>query len=65
MRPGNCRAMDFSEYMRNREEHITELAYLCWLIRGCPEGSPDVDWFAAEQKFDQAFVAQLELGIPS
>ena len=61
----NCKAMDFSEYMQDREEHIAELANFRWLMRGCPEGSPEVDWFAAEREFDQAFVAQLELGIPA
>lgn len=61
----NHRAMDFSEYMQDREEHITELANLRWLMRGCPEGSPEVDWLAAERDFDQAFIAQLELGLPA
>jgi hypothetical protein len=26
---------------------IAELAYALWQARGCPEGSPDEDWFAA------------------
>jgi hypothetical protein len=28
---------------------INERAYLRWLQRGCPDGSPDFDWFEAEQ----------------
>ena len=29
---------------------ISKLAYSLWCQRGCPEGSPEVDWFAAELK---------------
>ena len=29
-------------------EQIAALAYALWQERGCPEGSPDVDWFQAE-----------------
>jgi len=29
-------------------EQISQLAYFYWQARGCPEGSPDEDWFAAE-----------------
>jgi hypothetical protein len=27
---------------------VAALAYQFWLERGCPVGSPDVDWFRAE-----------------
>ena len=30
-------------------EFVERLAYKLWLQRGSPLGSPDVDWFAAEQ----------------
>jgi hypothetical protein len=30
------------------QEQIATLAYALWQQRGCPEGSPDVDWFQAE-----------------
>lgn len=30
---------------------ISKLAYSLWCERGCPDGSPDVDWFTAEQKY--------------
>jgi hypothetical protein len=33
----------------NRHEFIAKLAYKLWDKRGRPFGSPDVDWFAAEQ----------------
>jgi hypothetical protein len=36
-----------------------------WLMRGCPEGSPDVDWLRAESAVDQEFLSQIELGMPS
>jgi hypothetical protein len=29
---------------------ISELAYHLWRARGCPEGSPDVDWHEAERQ---------------
>jgi hypothetical protein len=29
---------------------VSELAYRRWLERGCPQGSPDEDWFAAEEE---------------
>ncbi|HSW49786.1 MAG TPA: DUF2934 domain-containing protein [Bryobacteraceae bacterium] len=30
-------------------EEVRGLAYLCWEARGCPKGSPEEDWFQAEQ----------------
>lgn len=29
-------------------EDISKLAYSLWQARGCPEGSPEEDWFNAE-----------------
>jgi hypothetical protein len=29
---------------------IAELAYSYWLSRGCPIGSPEADWFRAEEQ---------------
>lgn len=29
---------------------IAALAYQLWQDRGCPEGSPDEDWYEAERK---------------
>lgn len=31
-------------------EQIAALAKVLWEARGCPEGSPEVDWFEAEQR---------------
>ena len=41
----------------NRYEFVTKLAYKLWEQRGRPLGSPDVDWFAAEQAVDASLVA--------
>jgi hypothetical protein len=39
---------------------ISKLAYSLWCQRGCPDGSPEVDWLAAEQKLREAsFAATL------
>jgi hypothetical protein len=32
------------------QEEIARLAYTLWQQRGCPIGSAEFDWFAAEQK---------------
>lgn len=32
------------------EEQIAALAKKLWEERGCPEGSPEVDWFEAEKR---------------
>lgn len=39
---------DVSEPMNQQE--IAELAYELWQAGGCPDGSPEVDWFRAEQE---------------
>src|SRR5437667_11772243 len=31
-------------------EQIVALAYECWQGRGCPDGTPDEDWFRAERE---------------
>ena len=31
-------------------ESIAALAHWLWRERGCPEGSPEEDWFRAEQQ---------------
>jgi Protein of unknown function (DUF2934) len=35
-----------------RDETIAKLAYQLWLERGSPDGSPEEDWFRAEQVLD-------------
>jgi hypothetical protein len=41
----------------SRHEFVTKLAYKLWEQRGRPLGSPDVDWFAAEQAVYASLVA--------
>ncbi|HEX7360414.1 MAG TPA: DUF2934 domain-containing protein [Bryobacteraceae bacterium] len=31
-------------------KEIAERAYQCWNERGCPDGTPEVDWSRAEQE---------------
>ena len=31
-------------------DQIAALAYRLWQERGCPEGSPEIDWLDAEQR---------------
>lgn len=33
-----------------KTENVRDLAYKRWLERGCPQGSPDEDWFEAEHE---------------
>ena len=35
---------------RSLNEQIAALAHALWYDRGCPEGSPEEDWFKAEQE---------------
>ena len=48
----------------DRHEFVAKLAYKLWAQRGRPLGSPDVDWFAAEQAV-YASLAALEMITPS
>ncbi len=41
----------------SRHEFVAKLAYQNWEGRGRPLGSPDIDWFAAEQALYQSLVA--------
>jgi hypothetical protein len=41
----------------SRHEFVEKLAYKLWEQRGSPLGSPDVDWFAAEQAVYASLVA--------
>ena len=34
-------------------EQIAALAFSLWEARGCPEGSPEEDWFSAEAQLNQ------------
>ena len=41
----------------SRYEFVEKLAYKLWERRGGPLGSPDVDWFAAEEAVYTSLVA--------
>lgn len=34
-------------------EEISQRAYELWVARGCPDGSPDEDWFRAQEELRQ------------
>lgn len=53
-----------SDFLKAREIAIAAQAEWYWLMRGCPEGSPEVDWLRAEAEIDQEFVSELDLGLP-
>jgi len=36
--------------VQEHTEEIAQLAYSLWQARGCPYGSPEQDWFAAERE---------------
>ena len=38
-------------------ESIARLAYLYWEARGCPIGSPEEDWYRAENELRQPMAA--------
>jgi len=46
---------DFS--YEDRHEFVTNLAYRLWKKRGNPQGSPEVDWIAAERAVYLSLVA--------
>jgi hypothetical protein len=41
----------------SRHEYVSNLAYKLWAQRGEPLGSPEVDWFAAEQSLYASLLA--------
>jgi hypothetical protein len=44
-------------YGESRHELVAKLAYEHWEARGCPLGSPTIDWFAAERALYEHLVA--------
>jgi hypothetical protein len=50
-------------YGENRHELVEKLAYQHWEKRGSPFGSPEIDWFAAENFLRASLLASgIELG---
>lgn len=43
-----------------RQDEIAARAYRCWNERGCPEGSPEIDWSRAEQELRREREASQE-----
>ena len=43
-----------------RHEETELLAYFLWQERGCPWGSPEVDWFRAERQLEEPQVEDHE-----
>lgn len=42
-------------------DDIARLAYSLWEARGCPEGSPEIDWFEAVKELRTRAMAHEEL----
>jgi len=40
--------MEIQSIPRDHQDEVAKLAYAYWQERGCPEGSPEEDWFRAE-----------------
>jgi hypothetical protein len=63
---GDCRIAIQREYtteeLRNVQEEnaIAQLAYQLWQKRGCPIGSPEVDWFRAAKELARVLIHPRE-----
>jgi hypothetical protein len=57
--PSNASIASLAEAVHNPPfadaRSIEELAYHSWLERGCPMGSPDEDWYRAEEKLKSLY----------
>jgi Protein of unknown function (DUF2934) len=52
--PGAATAPDSHGQETSMQENLAKLAYGLWQERGCPQGSPAVDWAEAERKLRQS-----------
>jgi len=50
---------DATETVHALTEQIASLAHALWRERGCPHGSPEEDWFKAEQEVKQRRKGEL------
>ena len=48
--PERSGTVDYGAFPREHAE-IERLAFINWIDRGCPIGSPEQDWFHAEQTY--------------
>lgn len=56
---GTARALATARIIeRPTEEQIAIVAYEMWEARGCPHGSSDEDWFAAEARLASPATAE-------
>lgn len=53
------------ESVNNDEEQLQQLAYRLWKERGCPDGSPEEDWYAAQYKIQRQTQVLTNLLAPS
>jgi hypothetical protein len=48
--------------MAPTHEEICQRAYSLWEERGCPDGSPEVDWYRAERELSESSDRPADLG---
>ena len=48
-----ARIPDEREQLASRHEQVAAIAYRLWEERGYPIGSPETDWYAAEQQLNR------------
>jgi hypothetical protein len=48
---------------QRNDEATAALAYALWIQRGCPFGSPDEDWFRAEEELKNCRVLVATAGV--
>jgi hypothetical protein len=46
-------------------EEIARLAYHYWKQRGCPDGTPEEDWFRAEEEIERRRAAAVARTVSS
>jgi hypothetical protein len=52
--PGTASASHSQMPETSMQENLEKLAYGLWQVRGCPYGSPEVDWLEAEHKLRES-----------
>jgi hypothetical protein len=52
--PGTASASHSQMPETSMQENLEKLAYGLWQERGCPNGSPEIDWLEAECKLRES-----------
>jgi hypothetical protein len=52
--PGTASASHSQMPETSMQENLEKLAYGLWQERGCPYGSPEMDWLEAERKLRES-----------